>query len=523
MKRITIVTIVHTAGLFVALGVLGGNAVAAAKEAPTNLSISQQRAIEREISSLAYDVIRLNNKVQGQGVISRPKVAYDQATKIIAIDLGRNAVPSEYTPSFESQLALIERNVFETVGDQLEINRIDFLFDGVDIYHFFPDYRPEESAAPLAGRYVLPTTAAEPVMVISAGHGLYKKRPTSTTQAEWVYQRDPVILGEREDLVTPLFASALSTWVGTRSSNVTKYLTRSTSSATYVDACAGNPSECPPFKNMAARYYLAGLLPDRPDIWNSYSQEQPNHQLAHQYDDIKSRPKYAVYLQADQLISLHTNSLSDSGTPQTTASGTRVYYHTDRATSSLLATNIACSMKELIRTNPTYANWETNTNPSTSYGENTHAGTVPSVIVELGFGDNTSDAMALKNATFQDLAAKGIEKGARLAREGKDCAIFSVSTENVSGPQGTTVPVTNNYTGNPRFPLTRTSVVTNCSGGSCFGRTTVIQQAISPIMTTFSCGGITGTQPLTAVFHVTWVDSDGVKAEQDYSATCTPS
>jgi hypothetical protein len=128
-------------GCFFLLAVMSFPALCQQDVGSSKLMLTQQRIVENDISDLVLDVIRKNSKPEGQGVISKPKVSYDTETAIVQIDLGRAAVPKRYTASLDEQLALIERNVVETVGPKLEISQVKFLFGGVDIYYFFPEER----------------------------------------------------------------------------------------------------------------------------------------------------------------------------------------------------------------------------------------------------------------------------------------------------------------------------------------------------------------------------------------------
>lgn len=494
------------------------------KSDQTSLSITQQRELESGISGLVQDVIQENKLTVGNSLTSKPKVSYDLTTKVVTIDLGRGAVPKKYTPDFDEELHLIETNVFETIGKNIKVEAVHFLFGGVDIYYFFPEERGPDQDSSKSSNTAVPTTTASPVVLISAGHGWYKRYPTSATKAYWTYQR-PTIAGQVEDLQTPIFASTLFSAMTNRSSDVTKYLARSTSTDPYNDACTGDPLVCPQFNNMAAKYYIKSILPENTEIWNSYSLEDANHPQAHEYDDIRSRPKYANYLLADQMISLHTNAASTAGTPQTTASGTRVFYHEGRATSATLASNISCAMKEIINANAGYSTWGTSSQPSTGYGENRYA-QMPAVVVEVGFKDNQTDAAAMLDSTFQTLAAKGIEKGARLTREGKSCVPFTItSIPDVSGPRdGSDIPASINFAGFPQFPVTREISIVSCPNGStCTDGTQVYSEKVpSPLASVFHCTG-SSSETMVYTWSTSLTDADGVKTEPvEHKLTCTP-
>ena len=264
---------------------------------------------------------------------------------------------------------------------------------------------------------------------------------------------------------------------------------------------------------MAGRYYIKSLLPDNPEIWNNYSAENKRDAKDHEYDDIRSRGLYANHVQADQMITIHTNAASNAGTPQTDASGSRIFYNGSKTGASTLASNIACSMKEIINSNTTYASWAaTAQQPTTGYGENNFAN-LPAVVVEVGFKDNANDAAAMADPVFQDLMAKGIEKGARLSRESKVCKPFKLlSASNASGPYQTKPPVVVKFEGFPQYPIKVNLHVASCPRGSCTDSSFTINSTTDNTFTwNFGCNSPASTASITYGVETTAVDADGVK------------
>src|SRR3546814_10202652 len=99
-------------------------------------------------------------------------------------------------------------------------------------------------------------------------------------------------------------------------------------------------------------------------------------------------------------------------------------------------------MKELIHVQAAYKNFNVANQAvvAGNYGENNRA-RMPSVVLEVGFHTNSSDAAALKDPAFREAAMKGVEKGLRLKAEGKTCEPFKIaSIPNVSGPHNTDIP-----------------------------------------------------------------------------------
>ncbi|MER3055113.1 N-acetylmuramoyl-L-alanine amidase [Xanthomonas hortorum] len=222
------------------------------------------------------------------------------------------------------------------------------------------------------------------------------------------------------------------------------------------------------------------------------------------------------------MITIHTNAASDAGTPQTTASGSRLFYNSSKAGASTLASNLTCAMKEVINSNSTYATWAVTTQqPTTLYGENNFAN-LPAVVVEVGFKDNVNDAAAMVDPVFQDLMAKGIEKGARLSRESKVCKPFKlISAANISGPNKTRPPVVVKFEGFPQFPIKVHAHVT-CPRGSCNDGDFTINSTTDDTFTwNFGCNSSASTATIVYGVETTAVDADGVKvAAVKSNVTC---
>ncbi|NJB77388.1 N-acetylmuramoyl-L-alanine amidase [Xanthomonas arboricola] len=501
---------------------LSGGVFAQEKVLQENMTTGQKRQLESDLTGLVQDVLNENNFKYGPSRKTKFKLTYDQLKDTIYIDFDKSAIPKEHTPSFDEDLQLIFQTVSDAVGQSVPVSEIKFLFGGFDIYHYFPEDRipVENPGKGMAARSQ--KSAANPVMLISAGHGLVLVNATNPAKAAWAYQR-PTITNQIEDLQTSVLASAVATSVSARSSNVTQYLARSTSNDAYNEACSGTPVVCPPFKNMAGRYYIKSLLPDNPEIWNSYSAENKRNSKDHEYDDIRSRGLYANHVQADQMITIHTNAASKEGTPQTTASGSRLFYNSSKAGASTLASNLTCAMKEIINSNSTYANWAVTTQqPTTLYGENNFAN-LPAVVVEVGFKDNVNDATAMADTVFQGLMAKGIEKGARLSRESKVCKPFKLlSAANISGPNRTRPPVVVKFEGFPQYPIKVHAHVASCPTGTCNDADFTINSTTDNTFTwNFGCNSSASAASITYGVETTAVDADGVKvAAVKSNVTC---
>lgn len=91
------------------------------------------------------------------------------------------------------------------------------------------------------------------------------------------------------------------------------------------------------------------------------------------------------------MISLHTNAVDDDPTPR----GTQVFYNAAQADGQLLASSIACYMREIITSQSGYQNWAMRATLPGLYAEN--SGSMPSALVEIAFHTNPDDARALQD------------------------------------------------------------------------------------------------------------------------------
>lgn len=79
---------------------------------------------------------------------------------------------------------------------------------------------------------------------------------------------------------------------------------------------------------------------------------------------------------------------------------------------------------------------------------------MPAAVVEVAFHTNAADAMALQDPLFRTAAMKGVEKGYRLHREGRDCAPLKAGPiRSLQLPQGMSEEVDVPFEGYPQYPI----------------------------------------------------------------------
>lgn len=464
----------------------------------SRLDLKQRLQLEDTLTEELQRLVDKQKRTKGQEPDVEVKARLDIKRQIIIVNLSRNYLPRTNGAEWENLTQELNNAIYSILDGHLTYVGIEFLINGKGILHYYPDPVGKR-------REVSPTVQVTPTVVVAAGHGVYLNYDSLT----WRTQRDPSN-GITEDFLTPLYANELTRWIRDRSQVLVRNDVRSSSLELY-----GRNQR--PWTEMAARYHLRDQYPNNLEICCSLPASTDG--LREYDEDIRSRPLYANFVNADTLINLHSNAFGDP-----TVRGARIIVQPDRPRDFELANSMLCSMRELIQTQPAYSNFPVAAAASTdNKGENRLAN-MPSVIVETAFHTNPTDALALQDPVFRSVAMKGVEKGYRLHREGKACLpLLITSIPGVIGPQNTNIPISVYFQGNPQFPIRLDTVTIACpSGWRCVNYSTPVT-APSPSPTTFNVRcNTSGTVP-NAVFGVrtTMVDADGVKsAPFDHTYTC---
>lgn len=290
-------------------------------------------------------------------------------------------IPAELDARLQAiRLALLLQR--EQAGQTLP--PLEFRFNGQRLEDRYPEPRP-------AGQHRDGAAVREALDVfLSAGHGWYLRDGRA-----WRLQR-PLVNGMVEDLVTPQFARKLA--ASLHGGGVTTAGARSEKDQLF-------PAATKPWWQMASRYHAKALYPARPDIWQSYTDRQSP--LREYNDDIRTRPLLANMLGAATLIHLHTNAAGPA------ARGAMAFHQPGRPTDRRLGHVLLCAMRASVQAAPGYAGYRVRVQPHEgNYGENRLAG-APSILIEIGFHTNASDAAALQDPVFQQAVAAGLEQGYR--------------------------------------------------------------------------------------------------------------
>ena len=380
-------------------------APSAEKLLPT-LSQMDPAALSKLENMLVDELERSANaqpKLKGQGKVFNFKARFDVVRDVLVVDLGKSYVPlgERYiTARLEEHLhsldAIVDNILRGAIGN---FRGVDQLFDGKPLHYYLPDPVQKPAGNPKA----TPASTVTKVM-LNAGHGWYLHSTLG-----WTSQRDVEAgSGILEDTTTPLHVLELSNWMTARGATI---LSRPRSTSTATHAPSGKP-----WWWVGSRAYVQDLLPNNSTIWNSLPSE------SYRDNDLRTRPLYANFLAADALISIHTNGTLDNRAIR----GTEVHIQransgsqNSLAQSQRLGESILCHMKEAIHASPNYKQWAVESVTRFTNTAETRVGTMPSVIVEVGYHTNLDDAAALHNATFRTVAMKGVEKGYRMYKEGR--------------------------------------------------------------------------------------------------------
>ncbi len=432
-------------------------------EGRTLPSVAQSSTIFQQLEPELQRFVDQQPRLEGQAAHIAVRITPEPSTGIVWIDLDSGYLPktqTEFTEEFGDKLGEVESELYEYLSGTVQFKYVVARIGGKTINEIFPpDYIKERRSKRSTRADATPVPG---LVVINPGHGKYFHYGDNA----WVYQRPTPYVGTtnvHEDDVTLLFAQLLNTWLTSRSRNFVTEVrhTRAT----------GNPFIEPEsnlsWKDLAARYYIKSLLPDEgPTIWNRFPEGKPKRRdIREQDDDIAARARYANHINAETLISLHTNAAAS------TARGALVMTKIDDPSSVQLSNNILCYMKEQITAQGDYPDFVIR--PELANGNNkaeVRDAEMPTALIEVGFHTNSEDAAALQDSEFQAAAMKGVEKGYRTFKAGEtDCRPLTItSAPPVTGPHLTDIPYTVQFSGSPTYPMyLRTKIVTCPEGYHC--------------------------------------------------------
>lgn len=436
----------------------GVNAQAGVDKNVPKLSASNSQQIARETEPYLQAFVDKQRRMPGQAKQVLVKVTPDPLAQVIWIDLDAGYVPKgmdEFGESFGELVREVQNEGYELLSGIVGFEYIRVRMGGKTLNEIFPPEHLKKKRDGMSGQVVAPLVAG--LVVINPGHGKYLHHADNT----WRYQRPVAYTGTTdvyEDIVTPGYASMLASVLTARSaSTITNIQHTRDLGNTAIDPESGLA-----WAALGARYYMKRLYPALgATIWNKFPNGGSSGINLREYDeDIRSRPEYANYINAETMISLHTDAADSS------ARGATVITNIDNVDSVQLAKNVQCYLTEQITQLPEYADYviRQGVKDGDNYGE-VRVAAMPTVLVELGFHTNPEDAAALQDPIFRAAAAKGIEKGYRTFKAGETaCKPLTItSAPPVTGKHNTKIPFTVQFSGTPlAAPMYLRSKVVTC-------------------------------------------------------------
>lgn len=484
-------------GLVVALvaapvtGAAGEAGKPGAERAALNLPELEER-LGRELTDIANRRRRFESQQRDIQVVAR----IDPARNSVFLEIGEEYGAISNEVEMEDLVHELAEDARLIIGDAFPQITVEFLFGGKDMYY----YHPEEWTPPRAENQ--PTTGWSPRsdnVLIAAGHGVYFHHKFK----DWRAQRGEVN-GIVEDFMTPRLARELQYQLFDRAFLLAGYA-RANTDETHEPS--GNE-----WLQMGSRYHLENILPNAPEVWHSLPDAM--HDLRERSEDLQARPLYANFSEVAALIHLHTNAAEPAAT------GARIFYHPGREADRRMANAMLCSMKEIIHSKKGYADYfvPDAAVADAKYVENRLA-KMPSVIVEVGFHTNPTDAQAILDPTFRAAAMGGVAKGYRMFLEGKECHPFEIGPIAAeSGSWAHPAKISIPYKGNPQFYLKMESDITNCpSNVLCPLSKATFYTSGSPLEAKIECPK---KETFIANVQTTLRDEDGVEATVNHEVLC---
>mgnify|MGYP003575530904 CR=1 FL=1 len=509
-------------GISLALGSAAGVGAHDSTQEPQGNYSAGTLEVLRQLESELQKFVDNQPRLSGQAATIGVKLNADQSTGVIWVDLDSGFLPrgqSEYDEGLGEKVREVTDELYNYLSGTVKFSSIRARIGGKTLGELFP---PEHQVRPAQKSTSATATPVAGLVVLNPGHGRYLHHADTT----WRLQRPEAYSGTTdvfEDDITPLYSASLATYLRSLlGSNVADVRhTRDIFNAGI------EPESGVSWADLAARYYIKSLLPNEGStVWGLYPNgTSASRRNLREYDeDLMARPKYANHINAEAMISIHTDALSTNPN----ARGASAVAKLDDPDSVQLAENILCYMKEQITARPAYADYviRPTIKDGDAYAE-VRETAMPTALIEIGFHTNEQDSAALRTSEFRLAAARGIEKGYRTYKKGeKDCRPLTITkADPVAAQHGFATPYTVEFIGTPSYPLyLRTAIVSCPPNYSC---TQYAPQYTSPSSTP---GVLAGEAKCTTAHRVPGSvivvdryleDGDGVKSPKVRSSiTC---
>ncbi|MCC7635015.1 N-acetylmuramoyl-L-alanine amidase [Stenotrophomonas rhizophila] len=484
-------------------------------------SVAQSTTIFFQLEPELQRFVDRQERLPGQESRVVVRISPEPATGTIWVDLDSGYLPrgqAAFSEDLGDKIGEITDELSSYLSGIVEFKYVRARIGGKTLDELFPPEYLKERKGKRSGMAPVPG-----LVVLNPGHGKYLHHADST----WRHQRPEPYAGTAdvyEDLVTPGYSSVLAAWLGHRSSDIATDIRHTRA----IYEAGIDPESNLPWSELAARYHIKRLHPDLgPAIWNLFPNgvpDRPDRKNLREYDeDLVARPKYANYLNAEVLISLHT----DAGPP--TARGASVMTKLGDAPSVQLANNILCYMREQIQGQEDYSDFVIRPNLGDgSRKAEVREAAMTTALIEIGFHTNMEDSVALRDSAFRSAAMRGVDKGYRTFKRGEtDCRPLTITdAPPVTGPHLTEIPYVLQFSGTPAYPIYLRSKIVSCPPDYRCAQNS--QQFASPGSTPGTLSGIakcTVVRPIPGsviVLDRYLEDSDGVRSPMvRTSITCT--
>ncbi|MCL1550782.1 N-acetylmuramoyl-L-alanine amidase [Xanthomonas nasturtii] len=395
--------------------------------APQAVTATVWADVQPQIQAAIQTFVNKQKRYPGQDTKIVARVSYEPSTRLVIVDLGRGFIPKDMTKwkeAFSPTYNQVSQYGHDLVDNIFNVSTVSLRFDGLTINEIFPDDFPLQVA-----KVESPTPPTPPTLLLNPGGGIYYNLKSK----KWVAQQGTANEID-EDGMTAVMASLTENKIKSYYPYLPykPYFSNIIFSRELGNYWIETPSNFP-HERLGTRYYTKKLYPDKgATLWNIFPQGTDDTARSHlrEWDeDYAARALYANLLNADYLITYHTNGAS------AVKKGIEVVVQTGSPGAQQLGNSILCYAKEQIHADPAYSDFKIAGSVTELDKIENRLSTMPAVSIGIGYTTDAGDAKALKDQFFREAFARAIEKGLRLRAE--PCSPFTlVSVENIVSAPG---------------------------------------------------------------------------------------
>ncbi|MBB5673736.1 N-acetylmuramoyl-L-alanine amidase [Xanthomonas sp. WHRI 6108] len=450
---------IHRAAALSLLALSPSLVIAQANQAaPQAVTASVWADVQPQIQASIQTFVNKQKRYPGQDTTIVARVSYEPSTRLVIIDLGRGFLPKTMTKwkeGFSPTYNQVSQYGHDLVDNIFDVSTVTLRFDGLSINEIFPDDFPVQVA-----KIESPNPPSPPTLLLNPGGGYYYNLKSK----KWVTQQ-----AKANEIDEDVITSTLASLTDDKIKSYWPYLTYKPYFSNVVFSRElGNywvePISKVSHERLGTRYYTKALYPDKSaTLWNIFPQGTDDTARSHlrEWDeDYAARALYANLLNADYLITFHTNGGS------AVKKGIEVVVQTGSPGAQQLGNSILCYAKEQIHADPAYSDFKIAGSVTELDKIENRLSTMPAISIGVGYTTDVADANALKDQFFREALARAIEKGLRLRAE--PCSPFKlVSVENATtGPWQSVYPKLT-YSGDFDYWLHAETTFISCPTNDC--------------------------------------------------------